>query len=254
VLVEKYQYFSAVTAGGIANPDSTTATALTQFRWTCAPEAGRSGHATSGACELWKRDEALGFSLIIHDAARRPVYRASGEGFEFSDRDFPAWRERSRQATRAAAGTVAIDTAPASAVGVGPQGRSFVTPVQQAGGMPTVTALVPTRDGFHPRHPFHTGSGDHVNAGHLVDCVLQAAHLVHTRGGVGLVCTGGEAQFSRFVELNVPFTIAIRRLERTEDAGLRMETVLAQAGRENARIMLDLRDAETDQRPALDGG
>jgi hypothetical protein len=243
VLVEKYQYFSAVTAASVANPARTTFAALTRFRWTCAPEAGRSGHGTAGSCEPWKREEGIGFSLIVHDAERRAVYRASGDGFEFSDRDFPAWRERSRQTVRAAAGTETIDPAPASAVGVGAQGRSFVTTLQTVDGVPTATALVPTLDGFHPRHPFHTGSGDHVNAGHLFDCVLQVAHLVRAGDGVALVCTGGEAQFSRFVELDVPFAIAVRRREHTADAGVRMETVLTQAGRENALIRLDLCDA-----------
>jgi hypothetical protein len=130
------------------------------------------------------------------------------------------------------------EMAPASAVGVGARGRSFVTRLHETGGAPAVTAFVPAQGGFHPRHPFHTGSGDHVNAGHLFDCVLQAAHLFHA--GAPLVCTGGEARFTRFVELDVPFSITCCGREGV-DAGVRLEMGIAQAGRENALIVLDLR-------------
>jgi hypothetical protein len=251
VLVEKYQYFSAVTSFSVAEPDRTPFAALTRFRWTCTEHAWRGGHATTGTCEPWMREDGLGFSLVVRDAEGRPVYRASGEGFEFGDRDFPAWRERNRRAVRAAGGAMEAELAPPSAVGVGAQGRSFVTRRHDAGGAPMVTALVPTRDGFHPHHPFHTGSGDHVNAGHLFDCVLQAAHLFH-EGGL-LECIGGAAHFTRFVELDVPFTITLRRREPAEDAGVRLEMGIAQAGRENALIVLDLRDAERARRLAPGG-
>jgi hypothetical protein len=242
VLVEKYQYFSGVTAGAVVDPaSSTTVAALTRFRWSCTPAAWRGHHPTTGTCEPWGRDGRLGFTLVIGDAEGHDVYVASGEGFVFADRDFPAWRERSRRAATAHVHAPTIEPAPASAVGLGPGGRSFVTMVEEAAGRPTVTALVPTSGGFHPDHPFHTGSGDHVNAGHLFDCVLQAAHLfLGGQHAVPLACTGGEAQFLRFVELDVPFTIALRRRDPGADAHVRLEVSVAQVGRENAVIALAL--------------
>jgi hypothetical protein len=243
VLVEKYQYFSAVTASLATGPAvPPTFAALTRFRWSCTPAAWQGRYATRGLCEIRLGERELGYSLAVRDDDGRDLYRMSGEGFAFRDRDFPAWREKSRRAAQETAGERRIAPAPAPAVGLGPNGRSFVTPLTDVGGRLEATALVPTHGGFHPAHPFHTGSGDHVNAGHLFDCALQVVHLaLGPERPARLACTGGEARFIRFVELDVPFTVALTGRARRRDE-LALQLSMSQGGRDNAVISLEVSD------------
>lgn len=245
VLVEKYQYFSAVTASEAVGRDvEPTFSALTRFRWECTADAWRGHLATRGVCEPWADARGLGYALTVGDDDGCAFYRMSGEGFVFDDRDFRAWREKTRRAAREGAGDVRLDLAPAPTVGLGAGGRSFVTLPCELDGRIEVTALVPTDGGFHPAHPFHTGSGDHVNAGHLFDCVLQAAHVV--LGAERLDCTGGEARFTRFVELDVPFAISLAGRHAADDGRTTLEFAVAQAGRDNATVSMTLAARELE--------
>jgi len=66
---------------------------------------------------------------------------------------------------------------------------------------------VTKENGFVPGHPYHGGSGDHVNSGHLLDAAQQAVRILC--GSQMEVCTGGEATFKRYVELGYPFCISV---------------------------------------------
>ncbi|MEL6184953.1 MAG: hypothetical protein AAFU79_10040 [Myxococcota bacterium] len=116
-------------------------------------------------------------------------------------------------------------------------GARFVTPPQTEGALLRARGLVTSETGFHPTHPFHTGSGDHVNAAQLFDCALQLASFVFNHENMGARCVSGAARFSRFVELDVPFETQTRVRERT------LETTVTQLGRDNCSIEMTF-DAE----------
>lgn len=237
VLVEKYQYFSSVTTGWVVLDQAPSVqSALTQMTWRCSPASFSGEQAKHGHCKLWQRERDMGYELVTQLANGQEVTRYTGAGFAFADRDFKTWRAKSRKTALAQCGEFDFEPAKPTTVGLEAGGLSYVTPLSEINGQPATTACVMTDNGFHPAHPFHTGSGDHVNAGHLFDCVQQAAHLV-LQARQPLTCTGGRAEFMRFVELDVPFTI---RLEArvTAEGEARLSFALAQLGRDNARITL----------------
>lgn len=236
VLIEKYQYFGAMTASWAMQLFAPEAfTALTRFDWRCEPAAlAATQHATRGLCRGRNDDDGMGFSLDVSSSEGAVFYRTSGDGFVFTDRDFRAWREKCRQQAEAAGSTAAFMPLSPSACGLGADGHSFVGRADDAA---CLLAQVERGAGFFPQHPFHTGSGDHVNAAQLLDCALQAAHWFQGRGAdwpTALVCLAGEARFQRYVELDVPFEI--HRIGSPDESGIALQFV--QGGRDNARISL----------------
>ncbi len=238
VLLEKYQYFSAMTGlDALEAFEPGTFTALTQFSWECPDLDGPPELATHGVCVR----TATGFELGLSLADGRELVRSRGSGFAFTDRDFKTWRARSREKARTAAAKAAsVAFAPVSSVSPGLDGRSLVSALETVDGRRQSLALVSTDSGFHPAHPFHTGSGDHVNAGHLFDAVLQVAHLV-LGATAPLECVAGAAEFFRFVELDVPFTITLADRATTERGERELRLDVGQLGRDNARIILRVR-------------
>jgi len=234
VLIEKYQYFgvlSAVWALGVYDPK--VQTALTQFEWTCLPIEDEPRLPTLGVCTPTTMNDAVGFDLTLGSEGQSLV-TSRGGGFAFTDRDFPAWRKRSREKALAAGGGQQIDLAPPEDVGLDAGGRSFVSRRDRDDDGPLVRALVPTDGGFYPAHPFHTGSGDHVNAAQLFDCALQAAQLVC---GEPRSCRGGGAAFTRFVELDVPFELHVDEVRG--DKGLAVQIRVRQLDRDCGQIRLE---------------
>lgn len=244
VLVEKYQYFSSMTAGwAVLDHEPTVHSALTRMSWRCEPASFIGQHASRGHCRLWQDKRDMGYELSTLNADDQRVTHYSGTGFAFADRDFKAWRAKTRQAALSQAGTPEIEFADLGSVGLNAIGASFVSRLHERDGQAFVMACVSTQRGFYPAHPFHTGSGDHVNAGHLFDCALQAAHLFLGAGTV-LTCTGGAAEFKRFVELDVPFVI--RLADRKDDQnGERLSMQMEQLGRVNAVVTLQLRSQDS---------
>ena len=94
---------------------------------------------------------------------------------------------------------------------------------------------------FHPQHPFHTGSGDHVNAAQILDCALQAAHL-HLGNGQdwdkALICQGGTASFQRYIELDIVFEILVSAKPDASE----LEFTFSQAGHSNASVVLQFKN------------
>ena len=73
----------------------------------------------------------------------------------------------------------------------------------------------------------------------LLDCGLQAAHWFVGDGKhwtQPLICTGGEARFQRYVELDVPFTITL--IEQVADTTVQLQ--FSQAGHDNVLLVLKL--------------
>ncbi len=239
VLVEKYQYFATMTASwamGTFSPE--TYTALTMFEWQCSALALGQRYPTHARYENWTENGDMGFTLTVTDEQGQTLYSTRGQGFAFRDRDFQQWREKSRRSAQQARHVLQVEPVDPGKAGLGPQGHSFVTEVVDRVGKPTVYARVPKHGGFYPEHPFHTGSGDHVNAAQLLDCALQAVHVFAGDGKLWtqpMLCTGGQAQFRRYVELDVPFEITLDALH-SDSADLH----LSQAGRDNVLLSLTL--------------
>ncbi len=245
VVVDKIQYFAAVTgawAYGSLGRDSKERsgtgprTALTRIRWVSL--ARDAGPARRGTFRPFQGEESVGYELEIFDEAGRATLWIRGEGAAFEERDFGARRSASKENAATSALAPPSELARPEAVGLGPEGRSLISPLA-GGDPPTVIGWVTSAEGFAPAHPFHTGTGDHVNAGHLVDCALEGAHLLLDTPGP-LYCTGGEARFRRFVELDVPFEIALRSEEPEGDATT-VHARMHQGGRETSSVRLDLR-------------
>jgi len=242
VVLDKVQYFSAVTASLVSGSlEPGTRSALTRIGWSCRGEGEH--HATRGVLEPWSGGRRAGYRLAVHDDAGHEIARIRGEGFAFADRDFDAWRARAKSEARAAAGEPPEPADPAAA-GLGPGGHCFVSAPFTRSAARVAVARIGAANGFHPAHPFHTGTGDHVNAAHLLDCALQAAHLMAEPAG-RLVCVGGDAEFLRFVELDVPFEIRLCSRDRSQAGHTRLGFAIDQAGRENARIALELKASRT---------
>lgn len=184
--------------------DPTKWTALTQTEWTCG-EPG-VGHATHGIAEPDGKDGTIGYRLALFDRDGALVYRMTGTGVVFQNRNFEAWREEKKQA-------VAEDTAPIEftyvgddAVALGNQGVSVLGAIID-GDVPTAPGLITKENGFPPGNPYLSGSGDHVNATHLAEIGRQFASQL--ADGAVQTCHGGEMQFDKFVELSTPFQVTL---------------------------------------------
>lgn len=237
VLLEKYQYFGILTGFlALSGTDPAKQTALTGISWRCL-EPETVALASAGVLTHRRDDghESLELELLVESG--ETLVTIDAVGVVFATRDFGAWRAKTRAEAQAATDVPAMPPlAPAEAVGLGPGGRAFVSALREVDGQLGSMALVGD-DAFHPRHPFHTGSGDHVNAGHLFDCALQAAHLVLDSASPRS-CEGGSAKFFRYVELGVPFELLV--VEREAE---RVGFAVRQLGREAARITLTLGSA-----------
>jgi len=239
VVIDKIQYFAAVTGSLQASQMKPgTRSALTKLTWSALVPPGDARPAVRGVLAPWAGEERAGYELALFDDPGREVARVRGEGTAFGDRDFGAWRAAAKQKAADAARDRAAPTPPADpvAAGLGPGGVCLVSPPRGR----SLAALVTAESGFGPAHPFHTGSGDHVNAAHLFDCAMQAAHLLWEPAGTALHCVAGEAGFLRFVELGVPFEIDVAEPEPGPEGTTRLCFTVRQAGRENTRLRFDL--------------
>lgn len=243
VLLEKFQYFGSLTAlWAMKLFEPGVFTALTGFEWTCPP-APQAGYAATGVCGRLESATGKAFTFDIHAADGTLLMASRGAGVAFPNRDYKGWRAHAKQKAQAAWAAVGaappIAFAAPEAVGLGPDGVAFVSPLRQEGGALYVDALVTPANGFHPQHPYHTGSGDHVNAAHLFDCALQAAQLA-LGATAPLRCVAGSARFTRYVELGIPFRISVIDQgpvnQGEADAGARLAFQFSQLGRDNTTL------------------
>ena len=234
VLLEKYQYFISITTGwatGLFEP--TTYSALTSFKWHCPQLHTDCSHGSKEVCSIRVTDRGALIDIDIYDNGDRHLARMECLGAEFGDRDFKSWRASSRAKVLEQAEEADVRYAASNDTGVGRSGISFVSELNNG---KSATARITSQNGFQPQHPFHSGSGDHVNVGHYFDSVMQVAHLV-IQPTAALKCIGGESTFMRFTELDVPFEIDLLE-QSSENNSEKLSFLLRQAGQDTARIAM----------------
>ncbi len=238
VLQDKYLYFSTLSVYIAEGKfDDSVLTALTQVRWEIFRNDSDQLHADQGSFNSIVEEGRSGFELTGYTASGAKVFKQTGRGRDFPVAQFKAMRAASRAEALATLSPATLNFAAPNELGLGSDGISFVTRAQELDGEQWVDAQVTSEAGFHPTHPFHTGTGDHVNAGHLLDCALQAAHAFL---GGKLECIAGEAQFKRYVELDLPFSLRLLAQKSTDTDHTTLQLAVSQAKQENAYIELKL--------------
>ena len=178
-------------------------TALTGISWRCG--ADYNGHAAKGVARL--RGEGLGGQeMEFWDEGGALVYEMVGRGVVFQDRNFEEWRNSQKQDLGPHLPLEDFDFAIHESVGVDSPIESLVSTIRKSNPL-AVAALVTKENGFPPGHPYHDGSGDHVNSSHLADAGTQFVRLL--RGDPELQSMGGEMEFRRYVELGQVFTLEL---------------------------------------------
>lgn len=198
IVVQTINFWASVEAGLAKQSwEDGQWTALTEMEWQCGTPG--CGHAHHGLADYYEDGGKQRFRITLFDKAGRLVYRMSGAGVVFRTRDFEGWRAQAKAAAGAerAPFVFAADEAVQAPVA----GGSFLS-AEDPG-----RALVTPENGLPPGHPYMSGSGDHVNATHLAEAVRQYATLALGTGAA--LPNGGEMQFRRYVELGVPFEIAV---------------------------------------------
>ncbi len=243
VVAEKYAYFSGVTAGlavGVLQP--ATFTALTGMQWSYHGDTAGARYPLRARCRSLLEDSAAAYSVDARDAADRTLFRIEGQGVIFRNRDFDAWREQRRRLHGEDGNAARLDRAGAGACGV--TDAAVVRIGAYDAEKQVCLALLTRADGFHPGHPYHTGSGDHVNAAQLLDCASQAAHAVLLHEGLrapdsgALVCLGGKARFRNYIELGTIFSIRLTKLLQEEPGAFDLRFDLHQHEAVCARLTL----------------
>ncbi len=204
IAVQTTNYF-ALTGVSLftGNMDGSKWTALTKFQWRAHQTGEGARHPAGGRAT--HEEDGIGYACSFVDADGRPVYDVSGAGVVFKTRDFEGWRAKAKAKSLALPEPQNFVFAASAAVGVKTQGEVFVTALADGESGPYADALMTAETAFRPAHPYHGGSGDHVNSGNLCDAVQQTAHLIRGPG----YASRGSAVFSRYVELGRPFRIQL---------------------------------------------
>lgn len=219
-VVQMVNYFSLTGVSAARDRhDPEKWTALTSFQWQTFAMGADARHADHGVADPKPHDDNIDYAATFFDVDGKLVYRVGGTGVVFQNRDFNAWRGKSKSKIMAL-------PEPKDFQFVSPEEAGVKTPVEcfvgsvETGEALFVDALITEETGFSPAHPYHDGSGDHVNSTHISDAAEQAAHLIRRRDGKRGYPNGGKVAFNRYVELNRPFRIVLAsdpaRLEKMQ--------------------------------------
>ena len=126
--------------------------------------------------------------------------------------------------------------ADASDTGVATPLECFVSPLS-GGEIPTAEALILKETGFLPVHPYHSGSGDHVNSNQLADAVRQFVNIWRREPHV---LKEGEIRFTHYVELDHAFNIELTDWNSEEN---RVSITISQAGKNCAQFTMIIESA-----------
>lgn len=224
--IQYTNYYATMGVSAFTNTVSDSAwSALTEFEY----QVGEGGvgdlarHPVRGVAR--QEQDTFGFDCDFFDEDDRLVYCVKGKGVVFRNRDFKAWRAPAKAEVLKLPLAENFDRARVDAVGARLPIEVLVEPIQEDGERVVpigtfVQALVTKAEGFQPVHPYHDGSGDHVNSAHLFDSAQQMAFMT-----VGpQLPVGGGAKFMRYVELDRPF-----RIELTQRNGARIDFSIKQA-------------------------
>ena len=209
-------YFASVeTAAARGTLDTTKWSALTKVTWQCHALEPDAAHARTGVIKALGEDGSPDFSMTFEDKDGNPVYQMDGKGVVFQNRDFEAWRAQAKKEAAALPVPEGFVFAKPEAVGVATIAEALVASSREKDGTPFVDALFTTENAFRPKspgapgHPYHDGSGDHVNSSHLADAIQQAAFQLRTCEGKPAVCKAGSIVFKRYIELDRTFQIRV---------------------------------------------
>lgn len=126
--------------------------------------------------------------MTLFDDTGALVYHMTGKGVVFRRRNFEGWRGEAKEKLPVPSRSVDFAFASAGRLGVATQDECFLSELAK-GETPAAQGLVSKARGFLPRHPYHGGSGDHVNSNQLADVGTQFLHLA--RGDAPFIITGG---------------------------------------------------------------
>ena len=204
-VVQTINYWASVETGKTRGTfDASKWSALTYSRWHAnTAQVGPVTHGIADTPDGPIDADRPGFRLTFFDEAGTYVCRLIGTGVVFQTRDFKQWRSGADGKSIEGRSTEDFVYASARELGVASDIERFLSPLS-SGPSPTAEALITKENGIMPLHPYHSGSGDHVNANHLADAAFQFAHLVF---GKQLRCSAGEMKFRHYVELGRPFIL-----------------------------------------------
>ncbi|MCI5044233.1 MAG: hypothetical protein MRY72_05995 [Aquisalinus sp.] len=212
IAVQSVNYFASVGASHAAGRlDPKKWSALTSLQWQTFTHEDNALPATHGVVDPQPDPDKADYAISLFNEQGDPVYRFTGAGVVFHNRDFKAWRAKARAEIMSLPEPEIFNYAAPEVVGVSQPVESFVSDLLQEGDTSKVQALVTSANGFMPAHPYHDGSGDHVNAGHLCDVAQQAAHTLRYRAGKEAAFpVAGRVTFKRYVELDRPFEVRLK--------------------------------------------
>ncbi|WP_306250030.1 hypothetical protein [Parvularcula sp. IMCC14364] len=210
IVVQSVNYFASIGASHVAGRiDPQKWTALTSFQWQTFACGADARPATHGVVDPQADPDRADYGISLFDAEGAPVYRFTGAGVVFQNRDFKSWRAKARQEIMALPVPEDFLYAVPERVGVTTAIESLVSDLSYDQDMPVVEVLVTSVNGFRPGHPYHDGSGDHVNSGHLCDAAQQMAHMIRSQAGRHAHPCAGRVIFKRYVELDRPFRLSL---------------------------------------------
>lgn len=235
IVVQSINFWASVetaTARGTWDPEKWSA--LTHMTWQCGGQG--VGHPVRGVGKQTGGPGSPGFEIHFFDAQDALVFELGGTGVIFQTRDFEAWRAKAKKKALEPVNPGDFAFATAIKAGVAEQDHCFVSPLIE-GEQPSVHALVPKARGFIPAHPYHSGSGDHVNSNQLADVVRQFVNIMRAEETLFM---SGTIEFNRYVELDRPFEVkATEGNENTEQLSI----IVAQADRQCAQFDMKVESA-----------
>lgn len=187
---------------GTARGEFTTEkwTALTETNWEFGTSnIGRPFRGVAAPVD----EKNIGFDISLYDEAHKLVYRLSGKGVIFQNRDFDAWRQAAKDKIATLPKPQIFEYTAHEKTGAPTPVQSFLSDLTGE----KAQALVTHQNGFMPHHPYLSGSGDHVNATHLH--VLGEQFAVMMENGRKITAHSGSMRFNRYVELGHPIDIEL---------------------------------------------
>ncbi|MEP3226823.1 MAG: hypothetical protein ABJO01_12675 [Parasphingorhabdus sp.] len=234
IVVQTINYWTSVETGIARGTwDPTKWSALTQTEWTCG--AAGVSHATHGVADSKMDESDPRYQLTFFDKNGSLVYRMSGTGVIFKNRDFETWRNKAKRAIEKPAALMDFPYASAARTGLEEQAHCFISELIDQDNR-VAHGLITKDNGFPPGHPYLSGSGDHVNSTHLATIARQFVNLMLDGASPDIV--GGHMSFHRYVELDIPFQV---QYVPTKKAGNHMSLTVSQADHLCATLALEYR-------------
>lgn len=234
-------YGSIETAKVMGQVEENKWTALTSITWRYMPLDVNGLNIVQGVASAPAGDGSADFFLSFLDKTGSAVLDIRGAGVTFRNRDFEAWRAKNKTRILALPEPSGFVFAEPSAAGVSVEVECFVSPLIDGGAeVPICDALITAKNGFAPAHPYHDGSGDHVNAPHLADAARQFVHLIHPEFG-RRQCRSGEMHFTSYVELDRPFRLT---LDKSKSSKQRIACDISQGSRVCTTVVFDFDDGD----------